>query len=654
MAGLRMIALGLLCCLAAGAGAQSVFDLPRLFPQHRRILGQFMDAAKRGDLTAAEAAARAGAKLFPRDANWHYNVACVCARAGRPDEALEWLGLAIDRGFTQRSQIEADADLATLRSNPKYAELLAKADALAANPPQNPTLSAALAEPVVAGQEAVVSSQNTQWNWDPSMGGYSTTLLQILPGREAKPYDGVLYVNRDEDLCVVNYEDFPGLTPVVYSEEAQQRGFHQGIANGLFSTGLAALPVVGNSVGAVRTMPLWRSYPRAIASDATLTATALRLAVANQLYVYDATTDLTPKFKGDLLLSNNPAQVLSADLTREKPDPRAAQQALTELILKGLGAMPEATRREMFRKGLLVPTIQRLLRESVKGAPDYFTAAAHPTAFDPAQLDAERFIEKARALTPETLPPQALLLVQQESMPRQWIDYFDGSPTEGIADTPHCITRIRRGMELTRRLTVAANTPGERGISYRWFVVNGDPAKAQIRPLTRDGSLVTIEAEWQAPYEKDGVPMRRVDIACVAVRADGTASAPSFVSLRTLANERRTYDAQGRIAVADYTAPESGFVYEDPAFTAFKNWSDHYQYDAQGRCQGWVRKRPGEPDQRFDARGRRVVATAEDGTPTRVINVSYLPRIVQGGNGLNTPAVELLQSDAGTELDASR
>ena len=81
--------------VAVAAWGQSVFDMPRLFPQHKRTLSQFVESLGRGDLLAAESAARAGVKLFPQDANWHYNVACVCARAGRTEEALDWLKKAV-------------------------------------------------------------------------------------------------------------------------------------------------------------------------------------------------------------------------------------------------------------------------------------------------------------------------------------------------------------------------------------------------------------------------------------------------------------------------------------------------------------------------------------------------------------------------------
>ena len=666
----------LAACLAAAcaavAGAQSVFDMPRLFPRHKQALGQFLRAAQAGDLLGAETAARAAAKLFPRDANWHYNVACVCARDNRPDEALEWLGKAIALGFTDTRKMEGDADLASLRALPRFKELMGEAAELAKNPPRNATLSAALAADVPAGGEAEVTASNTQWDWDPLSGGYMTTLLRpragaapdpaayrgpcadlVRPWLEANPsaYAGVLYVNRDEDLAAARFEAFPGLTPVLYCDEAVRAGAHKGAANGLFSTGLAPLPTVGNSSMALGVPPFWRSIPRLIATEGGAAAVALRLALANQLYIYDASADFSKGFLGDLLTANNPAFVLSADLSAEKPDAKAAQRELTELILAAFAAFTPETKAEMLRRGLLVPTVQRLLRQSLKGRPDYFSEAAHPAVFDPKAIDAEAFLKAARALTPETLPPAVALTVRQETLPLQWVDFFDAA-SERIADTPLCVSRIVRGRGRTRALSVEARAPGTPGARFRWFPVGGDPALLRIRPLTGDGSLVTIEADWrQAPFDgPQGMPTRRADVACVAVSPEGVASAPVFVSFRWLANERRQYDASGRLLAIDYTAPKEGWRYEDPLLTAFKNWRDVYLYDEAGRLSGWTRTRPGQDGaERFDARGRRVSVPNPDGSPKRVVPVTYLPRVIQGSDGIRAPALELIQSDAGAE-----
>lgn len=60
-----------------------------------------------------------------------YNAACSCARTGRLDEGIAWLTRAVDRGLSEREQIETDDDLALLREDPRFAELVRRARAKA-------------------------------------------------------------------------------------------------------------------------------------------------------------------------------------------------------------------------------------------------------------------------------------------------------------------------------------------------------------------------------------------------------------------------------------------------------------------------------------------------------------------------------------------
>jgi hypothetical protein len=193
-------------------------------------------------------------------------------------------------------------------------------------------------------------------------------------------------------------------------------------------------------------------------------------------------------------------------------------------------------------------------------------------------------------------------------------------------------------------LTVSAQS-SERGVTYQWFVVNGLEDKIRIRSLTKDHALVTLEVDYHGAYEQEGFKKRHVDIACVALRNGRPASAPCFVSFRYLANERRTYDAKGRIQQIDYTVPPTGFVYEDPALTAFKNWCDDYHYDSAGRLRGWTRTTATGEQLEFDAYGRHILENHPNGTPKRVTKVSYLPRVDAKSNAVTSPAIELLQAD---------
>lgn len=55
-----------------------------------------------------------------------YNTACVYSLAKRPDKAFEFLNKAIDAGFTDRGTFENDTDLAPIRSDARFAGVLAR------------------------------------------------------------------------------------------------------------------------------------------------------------------------------------------------------------------------------------------------------------------------------------------------------------------------------------------------------------------------------------------------------------------------------------------------------------------------------------------------------------------------------------------------
>jgi tetratricopeptide (TPR) repeat protein len=73
-------------------------------------LGIFDDAVRA--LTRAEAISHNPVVMF--------NLACALARAGRPDDALDWLTKASQNGFTNAASVESDEDLASLKSHPRW------------------------------------------------------------------------------------------------------------------------------------------------------------------------------------------------------------------------------------------------------------------------------------------------------------------------------------------------------------------------------------------------------------------------------------------------------------------------------------------------------------------------------------------------------
>lgn len=66
-------------------------------------------------------------ELVPRSGEAHYNLACCLARISKKDDALAALAKAVENEFTDIALFEKDDDLVSLRSDPRYAEILAKA-----------------------------------------------------------------------------------------------------------------------------------------------------------------------------------------------------------------------------------------------------------------------------------------------------------------------------------------------------------------------------------------------------------------------------------------------------------------------------------------------------------------------------------------------
>jgi hypothetical protein len=70
------------------------------------------------------------------DTRWaHYNLACIAAIQGRPDEAMEHLRQANAVGFTDSAWMAEDGDLKSLRDRPDFKLLLAAMRNEAPSPP---------------------------------------------------------------------------------------------------------------------------------------------------------------------------------------------------------------------------------------------------------------------------------------------------------------------------------------------------------------------------------------------------------------------------------------------------------------------------------------------------------------------------------------
>lgn len=71
----------------------------------------------------AIAAARKAIELGFNPGGQMYNIACGRALLGRPDPALDGLRRAFENGFVDQETLESDADLASLRADPRFIRL---------------------------------------------------------------------------------------------------------------------------------------------------------------------------------------------------------------------------------------------------------------------------------------------------------------------------------------------------------------------------------------------------------------------------------------------------------------------------------------------------------------------------------------------------
>ena len=128
------IAAGLLVAPAPGLSAPAALAQPGVSDQVREALQQRLererlaseaqtrafDAIARGDLDAAAVAPGEQIEQTPGNFVPYYNLACVLAQRGLLEEAGDMLIAAVERGFSDRWQLERDPNLSNLREHERY------------------------------------------------------------------------------------------------------------------------------------------------------------------------------------------------------------------------------------------------------------------------------------------------------------------------------------------------------------------------------------------------------------------------------------------------------------------------------------------------------------------------------------------------------
>ncbi len=321
-----------------------------------------------------------------------------------------------------------------------------------------------------------------------------------------------LYLNRDRMHSVLNTKEFPGLTPVRFSQELREMGADSG-----WPTVYFPYPVFGNCSLAYTQGDNWRSMPRALMTFAVpLMRDMVRMYVSNQFWVYPANEDTPPLGKhGDVFASVTPYWLVTQGKSySDLPYLKAALIASSSL--------DGEVKKEVVRRGLLAPLLQTLLRHSlhaVKTEDDYCSAKAHPVAFPAGGLDLNRLAASAAKLKLEEVPPLSALSVVQPQLATAGADGTN-RVNEILFSTAFAWAITLRAPVKERVFYLSARGAKE----YRFFQTHGDAKAVKIMKILDDSYKVTIDAE--------GVnSTNRVDIAVVG-RSPGTMwGAPSFLSV---------------------------------------------------------------------------------------------------------------------------
>lgn len=375
---------------------------------------------------------------------------------------------------------------------------------------------------------------------------------------------GDRYDNRDRGHSRLDLARFPQLEAVPYTEAERKR-------NADYALQSRVLPqvVIGNSSTSAAP-EAGGSLPRHYYAQTRGLDFLFAQYSRNNLYVYPEHRDHDPGRNGpggagpdgrardgygDLFPTNTPYLVISQGSS-------GSDQPFLRAIASTLAAFRPEVKRKLAESGMLMPTVQMLLRATSKRLQDpgdYLTGRAHPTVFRGSDLDPSAMVEGAHRITLSSLPPIALIRAEREEGARGGVDYFDPRRTEVLGDTPAVIARVFRGSARERRITVSATESRDlngKPLRYFWSVLRGDPAAVRIRYLNEERSRAEITVPFHdrfaLPFDPE-LETNRVDIGVFVHNGDWY-SPPAFVTYYMPDNEARTYLGDGRLVDIGYGA----------------------------------------------------------------------------------------------------
>ncbi len=485
--------------LAIVLSVLSVWDYPSRWRQHEQLRVQFTAALREGDTATMTETCRKGIALLPDDPTWHFNLACSLAYYKNQTPALDELEKAIDLGFRNADEIAADRDLARLKTNPRFKELVDYARDMARRPLMlgpmaNCPATGLFGKPIAMGEQ--------NFAWDFSVGCFSAK-LQLAQDGPAAGNTGDLYFNRDGGHSRLNTDNFPGITVVRLDQDGRERGMDMNAPNMLFP-----YPVFGNCSRAFTQGPYWRSLPRSMMTiDAWRMQLWLKLYLSNQIWVFPAADDSPNGGKaGDVFQSVCPYFLVTEGASW-------SDQYYLRAALECSRSFKPEVKKELVRRGALAPTINKIIRSSLKSVTnevDYLSAKAHPTCLPPGGLDMAKLKSQAKELGLGEIPPIAVLNVATPPL-----DVPTVVPECTYFSALACAFVLRADIE-EREFVVKASGARE----FAFACVHGE---CEIKKTAHDTALVKVKKSSLSPTN-------RVDVAVFGKNPGTGWGAPSFVS----------------------------------------------------------------------------------------------------------------------------
>ncbi len=377
----------------------------------------------------------------------------------------------------------------------------------------------------------------------------------------AAGHAGDSYDNRDRGHSDFDTHAWPTLQRVSYSEEQRKR-------NADWAAAAVVQPgvVFGNSSTSAQA-PAGGSNARRLYSSTAGLDILYQQYRRNNLYVYPEHQDYDPgRFGqggwGDLFPTNTPFVLISSGSS-------GSDQPFLRAIAATLAAFRPDVKQKLIESGMLMPTLQMVLRASLKPvakAEDYLTPAAHRVVYAGGDLDVLRMVRLAHAITLDTLPPMVQLVVVESSSSQPGRDSFDPYP-EMLSQTSSVVATVFRAAQASRRLVVSAHHSidlNNRPLRFHWVLLQG-PEDVALRPINADRSVCEIVIpyhERRPVASKSPMHSNRVDVGVFAHNG-AHYSAPAFVTSFSLANELRTYDEQNRLVEIGYGRGEPTLAVRD-------------------------------------------------------------------------------------------